>query len=125
MEKRPGKYKKYMLLATVFCTTAILVACSKATASTTSPSDNTGGINQTALIQKGQALYQNSANGSGCQICHGIDGKGKANFAPAIRGEDAEDIKEALKLQPMNSINLTNDEINGLAAYLGYLETQP
>ncbi len=74
---------------------------------------------------KGQELYQKTAGGVGCQACHGADGKGKPNTAPGVRGASADDIRRALGGDAMNSISLSEEEIEAVAAYLEYLDSQP
>lgn len=78
-----------------------------------------------ALRAKGEDLFQKTAGGVGCQMCHGADGKGKPNIAPAIRGKTADDIKRALGLDAMSFIRLTDDDIQAVAEYLKYLQSQP
>ena len=78
----------------------------------------------TSLRLKAEGLYQRTAGGAGCQACHGADAKG-GNLGPNIRGKSAEDIQRALTSDQMSFINLTNEEIEALAAYLKYLASQP
>ena len=78
----------------------------------------------TGLRLKGEGLYQRTAGGICCQACHGTDAKG-GNLGPNIRGKSAEDIQRALTSDQMSFINLTNEEIEAVAAYLKYLASQP
>ena len=75
-----------------------------------------------ALRAKGQEIFQKT---KGCFACHGADGKGTPNVAPAVRGESADDIKRALGGDAMSSISMTEEEIQAVAAYLQYLQSQP
>ncbi|MBI4640698.1 MAG: cytochrome c [Candidatus Tectomicrobia bacterium] len=82
----------------------------------TSNSDN--------LIPKGEEVFQKTAGNVGCQYCHGADAKGKVG--PNIRGKSAKAITQALgTVLQMGFITLTEDQIEAVAAYLKYLESQP
>ncbi|MBI2831859.1 MAG: c-type cytochrome [Chloroflexi bacterium] len=74
---------------------------------------------------KGEQIYQKTGGGTGCQACHGTDGKGKPNTAPDVRGASADDIKRALGGDAMSFIRLPDDDIEAVAAYLKYLQSQP
>lgn len=72
-------------------------------------------------------LYEKTAGGTGCAICHGVDAKGNQVIgAPNNRGADEQLIWDALGRVPnMAYIRLSNDEVKALSAYLKFLATQP
>jgi len=82
---------------------------------------------QEALINQGKILFETTAGGVGCALCHGLDGKGKPEFAsPPNRGATADMIWNALENRPqMSFIVLSNDEVRAVAAYLEVLATEP
>lgn len=82
---------------------------------------------QEALINQGKIIFETTAGGVGCALCHGLDGKGKPEFAsPPNRGATADMIWNALENRPqMSFIVLSNDEVRAVAAYLEVLATQP
>jgi len=64
----------------------------------------------------------------GCQYCHGVNAKG--NIGPNIRGKSSETIKQALgTVEQMFLVSevtpLSEEDIEAIAAYLKYLESQP
>jgi len=77
-----------------------------------------------ALKAKGEEIFQKTAGGVGCQYCHGKDAKG-GNLGPDIRGKTGEEIIGALGRDPMTFIYLTDEEIEAVAIYLKYLQSQP
>lgn len=77
-----------------------------------------------AILAKGEEIFQKAAGGIGCQYCHGKDGKGL--IGPNIRGASAGKIQGALQMvEAMEIVRLDKDEIEAVAAYLKYLESQP
>ncbi len=78
-------------------------------------------------IAAGKLIFEKTAGGVGCALCHGLDGKGKVESgAPGNRGASADTIWAALQDRPqMTFITLTDREIEDVAAYLGWLATQP
>lgn len=84
-------------------------------------------VDQTEIINQGKVLFETTAGGVGCAFCHGLDGKGKAEFAsPPNRGATVEQIFNALAERPqMSFIILSNDEVRAIAAYLEVLAEQP
>ncbi|MDP2719415.1 MAG: cytochrome c [Dehalococcoidia bacterium] len=76
-------------------------------------------------LDKGKVIYEETAGGVGCKMCHGADGKG-GNQGPPIRGKSVEDVNRALATsETMEFINLTDEEVESVAAYLKYLNSQP
>lgn len=68
----------------------------------------------------GQVIFEETAGGVGCQTCHGMDARG--DHGPDIRGRSAADIREALgRVEDMEFIELTKDEIEQVSIYLTYL----
>jgi mono/diheme cytochrome c family protein len=79
-------------------------------------------------LARGEEIFQRTAGGVGCQYCHGVNAKG--NIGPNIRGKPLESIKLALgTVEQMFFISqttpLTEEDIEAIAAYLKYLESQP
>lgn len=69
-------------------------------------------------------MFEKTAGGVGCAGCHGLDGKGKAG--PYIRGAPEWKVREVLKSAvPMSFIELSDEEIKAVVAYLQWLATQP
>ena len=77
-------------------------------------------------IARGEELFQKTAGGVGCALCHGVDAMGDpAQGAPSNFGASAESIEQALYDRPqMSFIQLSRDEIKSIAAYLQYLKEQ-
>lgn len=82
---------------------------------------------QQALFDQGKLLFEVTAGGLGCAFCHGLDGRGKAEFAtPPNRGATEELIWDALQTRPqMSFITLTDQELKAVSTYLQWLATQP
>ncbi len=78
-------------------------------------------------IAAGKILYEKTASGVGCALCHGIDGKGDPLYAaPSNRGATADQILDAIETRPqMAFLVLSNDEVQAIAAYLKVLAEQP
>lgn len=78
------------------------------------------------LIAQGKEIFEKTAGGVGCALCHGFDAKGDpSQGAPDNRGASADTIFAALASRPqMSFITLTNDEIDAVAAYLAFLATE-
>lgn len=81
---------------------------------------------QTAAAN-GKAIFEKTAGGVGCAACHGLDARGKRDLAsPNIRGKTVSDILRALETRAqMRFINLSDDELEAVAAYLKVLNGQP
>ncbi|MBW7884391.1 MAG: hypothetical protein H3C34_17475, partial [Caldilineaceae bacterium] len=76
------------------------------------------------VVAKGEEVFQVTAGGVGCQICHGPDAKGL--IGPNIRGKTADDIRYQFENNSrMRFIVLADEEIEAVATYLQYLATQP
>ncbi len=77
-------------------------------------------------IAQGKEIFEKTAGGVGCALCHGLDAKGDpAQGAPSNLGASWESIEQALYDRPqMSFISLTRDEIKAVAAYLQWLEAQ-
>ncbi len=69
-------------------------------------------------VALGEELFQKTAGGTGCALCHGKDASGM--LGPDIRDKSADDIRDALaSVDAMSSISLKNEEVLAVAAYLG------
>ena len=77
------------------------------------------------LILKGSAVFFATAGGVGCGYCHMPDARG-FHTMPNIREAEEKRIRFALNggVQAMNSIDLTEEEIVAVTAYLATL-TEP
>jgi mono/diheme cytochrome c family protein len=78
------------------------------------------------LLALGKEVFEKKAGNVGCQACHGPDAKGVVG--PNIRGKSADDIRKALKevdLMMQTVKNLSDEDIEAVAAYLEFLTTQP
>ncbi len=86
---------------------------------------STGSLDE--QIAAGKLLFEKTAGGVGCALCHGIDGKGDPVYAsPSNRGATAEQILDAIETRPqMAFLVLSNDEVQAVAAYLKVLAEQP
>lgn len=92
------------------------------TTSTTSPSTSTtsGGVTEEVLAL-GKEVWEVSAGGIGCALCHGIDATGSGS-GPSVIGSDKSEIAEALAEESaMAFITLTADELEAVAQYLRVL----
>lgn len=78
------------------------------------------------LIARGEEIFQKTAGGVGCAACHGPEAKGELEIGPYIRGKPRETIADALKtVDEMEFLDLSEEEIDAVVAYLEYMETQP
>jgi mono/diheme cytochrome c family protein len=81
-------------------------------------------------ISAGKSIYDGVTHRLGCERCHGPDGTAEAEgrmFAAerSIQGKTAQDIKIAIMALPMMStIKLSDEELDQVAAYLGYLQSK-
>jgi mono/diheme cytochrome c family protein len=77
-------------------------------------------------IAQGKLIFEKTAGGVGCALCHGMDAMGDlSQGAPSNLGASWETIEQALYDRPqMSFISLTRDEIKAVAAYLQWLEGQ-
>jgi mono/diheme cytochrome c family protein len=75
----------------------------------------------------GRTMFEKTAGGVGCAACHGMDGKGGAQFnAPDIRGADEMRVRAALAgVAVMSRIALNDAEIAAVVAHLQELNKQP
>lgn len=82
---------------------------------------------QTEIINQGKILFETTAGGVGCALCHGLDGMGKPELAtPQNRGATADMIWDAIETRAqMTFLVLSNDEVRAIAAYLQVLDDQP
>jgi len=71
------------------------------------------------LVAAGEASYAHGEHG--CAGCHGEDARG-GERAGGIVGASASSVREALQIPAMSSIELTDDQIEALAAYLESLQ---
>lgn len=71
-------------------------------------------------VAAGKVIFEETAGGVGCASCHGMDASG--DIGPDIRGRTALDILDQLAAnEQMQFIQLTDDEVEKVAAYLNYL----
>ncbi|MBI3959753.1 MAG: hypothetical protein HY328_13165 [Chloroflexi bacterium] len=94
----------------------------------TAASTETGTGNGPSLadpqVATGERVFQFTAGGVGCQLCHGKDATGL--IGPNIVGKTADDIRTQFEVNAqMQFIILTDAEIDAVATYLQYLATQP
>jgi mono/diheme cytochrome c family protein len=75
------------------------------------------------LVARGKVIFEQTAGGVGCQFCHGLDAKGKAEFAsPDIRAKQFDDVTQAMATRPlMSGVKLSDAEVRAVVAYLGTL----
>ena len=82
------------------------------------------------VIAAGESIYDGVTHQQGCERCHGPDGTAEAEgrtFAAerSIQGKTAQDIQIAIMAFPMMySIKLSEEELDQVAAYLGYLQSK-
>lgn len=68
----------------------------------------------------GKVIYEETAGGVGCAMCHGDDASG--DIAPDIRGADPVLIFEQMQAnQQMTFIDLSEEEVQQVSLYLRYL----
>lgn len=74
-----------------------------------------------ALLALGQEIYDVTAGGVGCALCHGSSGEG-TSYGPRIAGRSKEDIDGALRWAgDMINIELSAEELDGVALYVAML----
>jgi mono/diheme cytochrome c family protein len=75
----------------------------------------------------GREIFEKTAGGVGCAACHGMNGRGGAQFnAPDIRGADESRLRAALAgVTFMSNIRLNDAEIAAVVAHLQELNKQP
>lgn len=74
-------------------------------------------------VVAGKLIYEETAGDVGCASCHGIDATG--DFGPAILGASAELISAQFEVnEAMMFIEMTDEEVAQVAAYLAYLASQ-
>jgi mono/diheme cytochrome c family protein len=79
------------------------------------------------ILALGKLVWEETAGGVGCQDCHGLNARGKAE-APSVVGAGRTKIASALGggVVDMNfDVKLTSEEIDAVAAYLSYLVAHP
>ncbi|TAK74868.1 MAG: hypothetical protein EPO16_09960 [Dehalococcoidia bacterium] len=113
--------------ATAATATTTSAPVTSTTAPATAPAST--GDPEKDLIAKGQIIFQQTAGGVGCQMCHGMEarGDGAAKLgAPNIRGADISRIRAALAggVPVMGFIKLSEDEIVAVAAFVKSLGGQ-
>lgn len=81
------------------------------------------------LLAEGKLIYEYTAGGVGCAYCHGLDGRGEGEsgeHAPDIRGMTRTDVRQAIgSIDSMEIIELSDEELTAVGAYLQYLAEQP
>ena len=75
----------------------------------------------------GRTIFEKTAGGVGCAFCHGMNGRGGAQFnAPDIRGADEARVRSALTgVVQMSQIRLNDAEIAAVVAHVQELNAQP
>ncbi len=83
-------------------------------------------VSDEETLAQGKLIFEKTAGGVGCAMCHGMDGQGDPmQAAPPNIGASAATIEQALFDRPqMSFIKLTRDEVNAVAAYLQWLKEQ-
>lgn len=83
--------------------------------------DGDTGAGDADLVAQGEEIFQVTAGGVGCQFCHKSDATGL--IGPDIRGKTAQNITDAIGggVPDMAFLELTEDEIAAVAAYLATL----
>lgn len=72
------------------------------------------------IAEAGRKIFEETAGGVGCASCHGTTAEG--DIGPDIRGRNSTDILEQLRVNDqMKFINLTQEEVDQVSAYLSYL----
>jgi mono/diheme cytochrome c family protein len=102
------------------------VAAAQAAAPAPPPAAAPGGTGQNALAL-GRTIFEKTAGGVGCASCHGMNGRGGAQFnAPDIRGADEMRLRSALAgVVVMSQIRLNDAEIGAVVLHLQELNKQP
>jgi len=102
------------------------VAAAQAAAPAPRPAAAPGGTGQNALAL-GRTIFEKTAGGVGCASCHGMNGRGGAQFnAPDIRGADEMRLRSALAgVVVMSQIRLNDAEIAAVVLHLQELNKQP
>jgi mono/diheme cytochrome c family protein len=77
-------------------------------------------------IAAGKLIFEKTAGGVGCAMCHGMDAMGDlTQAAPPNIGASVEMIEAALDTKPqMSFITMTRDETKAVSAYLVWLKEQ-
>ena len=91
---------------------------------TTAATTTTAGSTDGALVAQGEQLFQTTAAGTGCALCHTPEATGDAVIgSPDIRGKTLQDIINAIDTRAQMSYFtvLSTDEIKAIAAYLATL----
>jgi mono/diheme cytochrome c family protein len=116
------------LVATLPPQTAAPTSAATPTTAATAASSATG--SPASLVAAGKVVFT-TVNGTGCQACHGVDGKGGIGTdgvtqAPNIRGATEQKLRDALRggAALMTNIKLTDDQITAVLAYIAYLDLQ-
>jgi DNA-binding beta-propeller fold protein YncE len=80
-----------------------------------------------AAAGDGRAIFEKTAGGVGCALCHGMNARGGAQFnAPDIRTADEARIRSALTgVAQMRGIRLADMEISAVVRHLQELNKQP
>jgi mono/diheme cytochrome c family protein/DNA-binding beta-propeller fold protein YncE len=75
----------------------------------------------------GRMVFEKTAGGVGCAVCHGVNARGGAQFAaPDIRGADEARVRSALAgVAVMSRITLNDAEIAAVVAHLQELNREP
>ena len=95
---------------------SFLLGCGSSSVATPAPA---------SVIERGEEIFQRTAGGVGCASCHGIDARGIHNSGPQILEREAKGIQRALaRVSQMGFISLTDDDLDAVAAYLQFLQSQ-
>lgn len=97
-----------------------------AAAPTQAGSSGSTELSDEEVLAQGKQIFEKTAGGVGCAMCHGMDALGDpAQAAPPNIGASAEMIEQALFDRPqMSFISLTVPEVKAVAAYLQWLKEQ-
>lgn len=129
-------------LLVLFLVTGVFVSCGQSDASVSTPTPAPASLavavsnSQNAPtssnvdmgvdpFELGERIFEEEAGeGVGCSYCHGVDGRG--DIGPLIRGKMAGDVRFALdSIDAMSFIHLNQEEVEAVAVYLKWLDSQP
>ena len=105
-----------LAIAGILAVHSLLLACGSSSVATPAPA---------SVIERGEEVFQRTAGGVGYASCHGTDARGIHNSGPHILGRQAKVIQRALaRISQMSFISLTDDDLDAVAAYLQFLQSQ-
>ncbi|UCH24421.1 MAG: cupredoxin domain-containing protein [Trueperaceae bacterium] len=83
-----------------------------------------GGDTPQERIAAGRLLFEQTAGGMGCAVCHGNFGMGDLGMGSYIRGIGEQQVRDSLEsVEAMASLSLSEEEIRAVTTYLQWLGT--